>query len=820
MDMKMEKIVISFVIMALMLAIIVTAMPENSAKDTIKPKIFEKKFSISDKKYVPDEIIVKFKSEVKDDVISKINSRHGASVKYTSPYGKFKTIKIPKGKTVSEMVESYKKDSNVEYAEPNYICHTLMVPNDQYYSLQWHLDNTEYGGINMEAAWEISTGDPSVVVAIVDTGIAYEDYTDGRKQYCQAPDLANTCFVQGKDFVNNDGHPNDDNNHGTHVAGTVAQSTNNGIGVAGVAFETCLMPVKVLDSRGSGTYLDVADGIYFATNNGAQVISLSLGGSSDSTTLRDAVKYAYETGVTVIAAAGNDGKNGISYPAAYDDYVIAVGATQYDKNLAPYSNYGSSLDLVAPGGNTGLDQNGDGYADGVLQQTFKNSWQVCNFVYYFFQGTSMATPHVSGVAALLIANGKAITPDEVRSALQETAEDLGADGRDDIYGHGLVDAYAALQWTAGSECTEDANCGFCEECVDNTCVYQSDSEDLKNDCPSGDCASGFCNGAGACDYTPSTTECRESAGICDLAEFCTGSFPDCPADAKSTAECRPEVGVCDVAEFCNGVSNDCPTNAFLPSTTECRPSAGECDIAESCTGNSAQCPTNSYQPDSTPCDDSQFCTVDDVCTEGVCGGVAKDCSDGVACTADSCDEVEDVCVHTPDDSFCDDGLYCNGAEICDATLGCQSGTPVDCNDGEPCTTDSCDEDIDECKHTWPACGPEDGCCGPECSGTVSDPNYDSNCAASVICWLASHQYLNLKNGDDMNQLKKFCKCAEGNYAYQRYRTSWRAKTAYMYESSDDDMTWDTIFVDSASRPVYKVKCSDGVYYRTNEDYYQ
>jgi len=459
---------IIFVLSILM--VLVIAMVGNSTKNMIKPHVFEKKHSISDMEYVPDEIIVKFKSGTPESVISKINSEYGTFVKYSSSHGKFKKIGIPKGKTVSEMVEIYSRNPNVEYAEPNYIAHALMVPNDPLYSYQWHLDNAEYGGIEMEEAWDISNGS-GVIVAVVDTGIAYEDYQEfvdlpgrGRdywKTYCQAPDLANTCFVDGYDFVNNDAHPNDDNSHGTHVAGTIAQSTNNGIGVAGVSFGVCLMPVKVLDIDGSGTYDQVAEGIYYAVDHGAQIISLSLGGSEYSETLENAVAYAYNHNVTVIAAAGNDGSSTVSYPAAYDDYVIAVGATQYDETLAPYSNYGASLDLVAPGGNLYLDQNNDGYGDGVLQNTFDPyTKDTCDFGYWFFQGTSMATPHVSGVAALVIANGNAdanedgiTSPDEVRTVLQDTADDLGEPGRDDIYGYGLVNAYNALTYTPTSTTT-------------------------------------------------------------------------------------------------------------------------------------------------------------------------------------------------------------------------------------------------------------------------------------------------------------------------------------------------------------------------------
>jgi len=434
--------------------------------------------------YVQDEIIVKFKGDKEP----------------------FRVLKVPEGK-VGEKIKEFKKRADVIYAEPNYIAYALMVPNDPYYKYQWHLDNPVYGGIGMEEAWDISTGSNSAIVAIVDTGIAYETYG----KYCQAPDLANTCFVQGKDFVNGDLYPNDDNRHGTHVAGTVAQSTNNGVGVAGVAFNTCLMPVKVLNSRGSGTYAQVANGIYYAADNEAKVINLSLGGTASDNTLREAVAYAYGKGVTVVAACGNENTSSCLYPAAYDDYVIAVGATQYDENKAPYSNYGPSLDLVAPGGNNNLDQNKDGYADGVLQQTFQSSYRLCTFGYYFFQGTSMATPHVSGVAALLIAKGNTTAPDEVRAALQETAECLPPGGTcpNDTYGYGLVDAYAALGWTAAPACTTDADCDdglYCngaETCVAGVCQAGTPPCDDGVACTIDSCD----EATQSCTYTPDDTAC-------------------------------------------------------------------------------------------------------------------------------------------------------------------------------------------------------------------------------------------------------------------------------------------------------------------------
>lgn len=374
--------------------------------------------------FVPDEIVVKFKNDAKP----------------------FRVVKIPVGK-VREKIQEYLRRSDVAYAEPNYYAHAFL--DDPFYQYQWNFHDQNEGGIRVEQAWSTSTGldgsNNGVIVAIVDTGIAYEDYL----KYTKAPDLGNTSFVPGYDFVNNDAHPNDDNSHGTHVAGTVAQSTNNTIGVAGIAYNARLMPVKVLNKKGTGTYDDIADGIYFAANNDAKVINLSLGGSAPSEILEDALAYAYDKGVTIVAAAGNDGMGTVSYPAAYDQYVIAVGATRYDKSLAPYSNHGTSLDLVAPGGDTSVDQNGDGYVDGILQNTFNpESKNTGDFGYWFLQGTSMASPHVAGVAALLIANGNATSPSQVQTALQETAMDLGISGKDTTYGYGLIDASAALAWQA------------------------------------------------------------------------------------------------------------------------------------------------------------------------------------------------------------------------------------------------------------------------------------------------------------------------------------------------------------------------------------
>lgn len=380
-------------------------------------ELFEgpKDFNYSFLNFEPTELIVKFKNETH-----------------------FKIEKVKDALKFPEILQSFKRRADVEYAEPNFYAYTFFTPNDPYYNYQWHLREQAKGGVNGPLAWDLSQGN-GVIVAVVDTGVAYENYGS----FVQAPDLAQTAFVPGYDFVNNDTHANDDNSHGTHVAGTIAQSTNNALGVAGLAFNAKIMPVKVLGASGSGTYAQVASGIRFAADNGAKVINLSLGGPSPSQTLKDAVDYAKNKGALVVAAAGNDGRNSLSYPAAYSDSVAAVGATRIDKKKARYSNYGNGLSVVAPGGDLRVDQNRDGYGDGVLQQTLK-SGTVNSFGYYFYQGTSMAAPHVSALAALIAAKG-ILSPNDIRNIIETTALDLGKKGYDTTFGWGLIDAYKAVQ---------------------------------------------------------------------------------------------------------------------------------------------------------------------------------------------------------------------------------------------------------------------------------------------------------------------------------------------------------------------------------------
>ena len=423
-----------FLAISLVLAVALIFLLSNGSIYSAESfKVRQADFEMSRIQYAEDEIIVKFKDGTPAADIGRIHVNLGVSEVPAVRPSRVTRVRIPSTASVKEMVELYQARPEVEYAEPNYIYHTFMTPNDPYYVYQWHMPK-----INVGPAWDLSTGQ-GVLVGIIDTGVAYENYG----VYAKAPDLAGTNFVAGYDFVNNDSHANDDGAHGTHVTGTVAQTTNNNLGVVGVAFNCTIMPIKVLDSSGSGYVTDIADGIYWAADHGCKVINMSLGGPVGSSTLQNACIYAYNAGVTIVCSAGNAGSSTPQYPAAYTQ-CISVSATRYDDTKPSYSSYGSTIDICAPGGDLSVDQNGDGYVDGVLQQTFEAP-NYTTFSYWFYDGTSMASPHVTGVAAMVIsAAGGSLTPAQVRDYLEDTATDLGATGWDQYYGWGKVNAYAAV----------------------------------------------------------------------------------------------------------------------------------------------------------------------------------------------------------------------------------------------------------------------------------------------------------------------------------------------------------------------------------------
>jgi serine protease len=396
---------------------------------------------------VPGEVLVGFGNGVDAARIESAVRRIGGTRARRSRFESRYLVSLEAGRSSADAVAALRQMPEVAWAETNGVMSAFgstFRPDDPLFELQWHMRL-----IGAERTWAIQQGDPGVGIAILDTGIAYEDFGPYRK----APDFEGTVFLEGFNALDGSSHANDDNFHGTHVASTVAEATDNGVGVAGLAFRCSLMPVKVLDSNGNGSFFDVAEGIDYVTNfrqdgtNPVKVINLSLGSDFESENVSRAIERAAAAGIVVLAAAGNDGRRGISFPASHPD-VIAVGAVDGRKQLAVYSNYGEELDVMAPGGDGERDDDDNGRPDGVLQQTFSpftalRDKRYDDFGLYYVDGTSQATPHVAALAALLFQQG--ITdPAAIRAAITATAEDLGEPGRDDSFGYGLIDPERAL----------------------------------------------------------------------------------------------------------------------------------------------------------------------------------------------------------------------------------------------------------------------------------------------------------------------------------------------------------------------------------------
>ena len=360
-----------------------------------------------------DRVVVKFRpfttSTDQDNVIKKFTAERTRKLRLQNTV----VIEVPKG-AASQFVQNFLNEKNVEYAEKDGVAKAMEVPNDTYYSYQWGLPK-----ISAPAAWDTTHGDPNVEIGIVDTGIdsSHPDLT-GKIDKAADCTISTACVSVSSSI--------DDNGHGSHVAGIAASNTNNSLGVAGVGYNTHLISAKVLDSTGSGYYSWVADGIVWAADNGAKVISLSLGGSSSSSVLQDAVNYAWGKGAVVVAAAGNNGSTAPSYPGYYSN-VISVAATDSNDKKASFSNYGNWVTVAAPGVN--------------ILSSYKGG-------YSYLSGTSMATPFVSGLAGLLFGQHPTWTNSDVRNQIQSTADKISGTGL--YWSYGRINACTAVGCTAVS----------------------------------------------------------------------------------------------------------------------------------------------------------------------------------------------------------------------------------------------------------------------------------------------------------------------------------------------------------------------------------
>ncbi len=403
--------------------------------------------------YAPGVVLVSLRDDVRGPGASGPLSTNRTVLPFqvlsTHPEIGAQALRVPAGEECA-MLETLRRDPRVAYAELDYAVQAtdVITPNDPDWPLQWGPAK-----IGAPAAWSIVTGTSGVVIAVLDTG-TYLDHEDLASRLWTNPgevpgnwvdDDGNGQVddVHGWHFYHSwsgsayfpaeDGDVRDDNGHGTHVSGIAAAATNNGAGIAGLARGARIMPVKVLDQYGNGWYSDIAAGIVYAANNGARIINLSLGGSTDSQTLRAAVDYARSRGALVVSAAGNKGLPLVYYPAAYEP-VLAVAATDQSDQRASFSNYGPQVDLAAPGQ--------DIYSTWCRQDIYAG---LCQGSYYFVKsGTSMAAPHVSGVAALVWSRWPTMTADAVAMQITQTAQDVDSPGWDEYTGWGRLDAATAV----------------------------------------------------------------------------------------------------------------------------------------------------------------------------------------------------------------------------------------------------------------------------------------------------------------------------------------------------------------------------------------
>jgi subtilisin family serine protease len=369
--------------------------------------------------FIHGEIVVKFKEQNKQRVGQQILRSMGLHASELFTCTQSMRVQVQPGdeaKTIAELTEH----SEVEFATYNYRIQALEVPDDPEFSRQWALDETTNDNdIDAPEAWDITTGSDSVIVAIIDSGIDlnHPEFT-GR-------------IMTGYNYIDPSALPEDGFSHGTHVAGIVGAAGNNGVGISGVSWNVRLMPLKILDDNGNGDSANLAKSICFAVDNGAKIINMSIGDRNSSwpckmADVEEAFKYAESKGVLLVGAAGNDSSESVNCPAAYEQAIAVSSVTDYG-GLSSFSNYGEQVDIAAPGG-----------GGARIYSTVPGG-------YDYKQGTSMATPHVSGVAALIWSLKPDLSHHEVREILETTTDDLGAVGWDKIFGWGRVNARQSLE---------------------------------------------------------------------------------------------------------------------------------------------------------------------------------------------------------------------------------------------------------------------------------------------------------------------------------------------------------------------------------------
>jgi thermitase len=390
-------------------------------------------------RYASDRVLVRFRPGIDATYADGLLRSYGfPAVRRNPAIGVYSVMTAP-GVSVAETLAMLRRNGDIALARPDYRARLCDVPNDAYFQdYQYALRNlggilhvgpylqyqmTAGADIKATTAWDAVQGDPETVIAIVDTGV---DMTH--------PDLSAKIVSPGHDFANDDEDATDDVWHGTHVAGIAAADTNNSIGIAGVARSCRILPVKVTDAEGNGYYSWIIDGITWAADHGADVINVSMGGDVDDPFLKEACQYAHDKGIVVVASAGNTGASGVYFPAAYDEYVLAVAASDFNDALAAYSTFGPEVDVAAPGT----------WILGPAPQWYVGTG---NAPYLFASGTSMAAPHVAGLAALIRSAKPGLSADDIMNVIRYTADDINKasfPGRDEHAGYGRINMERAL----------------------------------------------------------------------------------------------------------------------------------------------------------------------------------------------------------------------------------------------------------------------------------------------------------------------------------------------------------------------------------------
>jgi len=662
---KLSLLLINF---SLLLSVAGVLMLVPNYTNAASPQAQEALANNPELEYAPDSLLVKFKPVASSS--QKMNARALVNGEKNRSYGLvqgLEHIQLGRGQGVERAIEVLQQLPFVEYAEPDFVLHADTT--DTYFGLQWGLHNTGQSilnirgtfdaDINAPEAWDITTGEPAFVVAVIDTGVEYthEDLTNnswrntGEIQGNGIDDDGNGYIddIYGWDFFSGDNDPMDEEGHGTHVAGTICAEGNNGIGVSGVAWQCKIMALRFLGPDGGWTS-DAISALEYAVDQGVRVSNNSWGGGGYSTSLRNAIANAGSADHLFVAAAGNGGADGrgdntdISphYPSSYDlGNIISVAATDNRDRLAGFSNYGLiSVDLGAPG----VD-----IASSMLSD------------YYWSSGTSMAAPHVSGVVALILDLHPELTNTEVKDRILNTARPIEALNGNTVTG-GVVNAYAALasgvcgdgSVDAGEECDDGGANGLTICGCQTDCNYASTGKSCAD--------SEFCNGEETCDGVgacqPGTAACDDGVGCTD--DSCNEVNDTCINTANDTY--CPDDG-----QFCTGVE-------YCDTFSDCDSTGNPCQAGETCIDSTDTCEalTCAKITDKGTCNEDPNCEwvghprngtclevvvcepAPEVCGDGVdndCDGMT-DCADTADCSGDpSC---EPDCSSYGDRTFCRD----------------------------------------------------------------------------------------------------------------------------------------------------------------------